>query len=297
MIRGALALALVAAVGCRKATPSKKDAAPTAAPDAAPWITPTVVLDRIEVALGSIGDDVISSRELGRQLARCLIEAGDDVVALDRQVPVGRRGLGAAIAVTFDAAPRPDRAAVVVTVAVTLTWRDGDDLPAPRVEVAAEAPVVGARADVAIVAAVERLRGLACTQLAAEVDLLAAADVTAGLAVDDPELQAYALAVIAARRPAGVAAAVVPLLDRPAPIGDAALTTLVALGDPSTVAALTERVDLADATRLTTTIEAAIAIGGPDAEAFLQVLTAHADPDIARHARDGLARMARRAAR
>ena len=87
------------------------------------------------------------------------------------------------------------------------------------------------------------------------------------------------------------------LLDRPAPVGAAARAALVALADPASVPALTARVDLTDPAGLAATIDAVSAIGGPDAEAFLQVLSAHADRTIADHARAGLRRLARPPAR
>lgn len=294
--RGWTTLAALAALtsACKKAPPARDDATPAAIVDAAPWVTPTLVIDRVEVSLGTIPDAVVSSRELGRQLARCLIEAGDDVAALATQVPAGRRPLPAAIALRFDAATTPDGASRVVTLTAAVTWQPPAPLPAPRFELAAQGPILDGRADVATVAVIERLREEACRGLAAQIELLAAADLAPGLAAADPTLVQWTLALIAARRPAGLGAAVAALLDRPAPIGDAALATLVALGDPATVSALTARVDLGDAARLSATLDAVIAIGGPDAEAFLQVLTAHRSPDVAARATAGLAELRRR---
>lgn len=298
IVRAALAaLAALGATACKRGAPARHDAAPVPPPDAAaPWVAPGVVIDRVEVTLGSIPDTTLVSRELGRQLARCLIEAGDDVFALDRQVPPARRPLGAALALAFDAAPTPGGDALVVQVTAAMRWRDDLDLPAPRVELAAQGPILDGRRDVATIAVVDTLQQAVCRQLAAQIDLLVADDVASGLTSDDEATVAWTLAVIAARRPPGVAAGVVPLVDRPPPIGDAALAALVALADPAVVPALTARVDLADRERLTATVEAVIAIGGPDAEAFLQVLASHRDPAIAAHARDGLDRLRRRAA-
>lgn len=294
--RGWTTLAALAALtpACKKAAPARDDAAPAPIVDAAPWITPTLVIDRVEVSLGTIPDAVVSSRELGRQLARCLIEAGDDVAALARQVPAGRRPLPGAIALRFDAATTPDGASRVVTLTAGVTWQEPVPLPAPRFELAAQGPILDGRVDVATVAVIERLREEACRGLVAQIALLAADDLAPGLAAADPTLVQWTLALIAARRPVGLGAAVAGLLDRPAPIGDAALAALVALGDPATVAALTAQVDLSDAGRLSATLDAVIAIGGPDAEAFLQVLTAHRSPDVAARATAGLAELRQR---
>ncbi|MBK7073926.1 MAG: hypothetical protein IPH44_16650 [Myxococcales bacterium] len=290
----ALATLMALAASCKKAAPAR-DAAATPPPvDAAPWVTPSLVIDRVEVSLGTIPDAVVSSRELGRQLARCLIEAGDDVVALARQVPAGRRPVPAAIALGFDAATTPDGADRVVTLTASVTWQAPVALPAPRFELAAQGPILDGRTDVATVAVIERLREEACRGLAAQIELLAADDLAPGLAADDPTLVQWTLALIAARRPPGLGAAVAALLERPPPVGDAALAALVALGDPATVSALTAQVDLSDAARLGATLDAVIAIGGPDAEAFLQVLTAHRSPDVAARATAGLAELRQR---
>jgi hypothetical protein len=295
VIARGVALALAVA-GCKRtAAPSDKDAAP--AIDAAPWVTPTVVIDRVEVSLGAIPEAVVSSRELGRQLARRLVEAGDHVAALDRQVPADRRPLAGAVSLGFDAATTPDGAAQVVTVTAEITWAAAVDLPAPRFELAAQGPIRDGRADVATVAVIERLREEACRGLAAQISLLAADDLGPGLAGDDPTLTQWTLALVAARRPAGVTAQVAALLDRPPPLRAAAITALVALGDPAAVPALTARVDLGDPARLGATIDAVTALGGADAEAFLQVLTAHRSPDVVARATAGLAVLRARRAR
>lgn len=69
----------------------------------------------------------------------------------------------------------------------------------------------------------------------------------------------------------------------------------MALADPTAVPALTDLTDLADRTALTTIVEAVIAIGGDDARDYLGVMSSHRDPTIAQHAKEGLARLERRA--
>lgn len=280
------------ALGCKRGKPTPRDAAPVVI-DAGPWLTPTIVLDRLEVTLGAIGDDLLSSRELGRQFARCLIEAGVGVVALDGQAPPGHRVLGGSLTLALDAAATPDGRAMAVTIDVRVGWRDDADVPAPRVEVAAEAPIHDGGADVATVAAVERLRGVACERTVAQLAALTGDAPAALLGDPDPATQLYGLAVIVARRPDGAVPAVAALLREPPPLGAAARGALIALGDPAAVPALTEHVDLADLAALRGTIDAVVALGGADAEAFLQVVASHDDPDVAARARAGLATLAR----
>jgi HEAT repeat protein len=75
----------------------------------------------------------------------------------------------------------------------------------------------------------------------------------------------------------------------------AALTALVAIGDPRAVAALVHDVDFQDYDRLRTLIEAVTALGGEDAVDFLEfVASGHPDADIKRRASEGLERLRRR---
>ena len=302
-MKAAAALAVLGALapGCRgRRAAAARDAGPTAAAaDAAaasaPWVAPMAVLDDVAIELSGAADGAIVSRELGRQLARCLIERGDDVVALDRQADPARRVRHTRLLVGLGAEPRAtsDTPTIMVAFAAKLVWTDDDELPAPSVNLFGEASILDGKTGAAVFAVTDQLREEACRLLALQLESLGADDLTAVLADADPEVVAWGLQVIAARKPPGVLDAVIPLLDRPAPVGEAAITALVALGDRRAVTALTDRIDLGDRTRLTTIIEATVALGGADAEDFLRVLTAHADPEVARHAREGLARLAR----
>jgi hypothetical protein len=298
MRRAALAaVGLALAAGCKRkvAVEPPRDAAPLedAAVDAddGPWRAPMAVLDDVQIALTGAADGALESHELGRQLARCLIEHGDDVVALDRQADPTRLARHARLVLGIGAEPTASGDRIVVAFAAKLVWTDDDALPVPVANLVGDATIVGGHTATAVLAITDQLREESCRLLAARLDLLGAGDLGPGLAAADPETVAWALAVVAARRPPEVLDAVVALLDRPPPVGDAAITALVALHDPRAVTALTDRIDLADRDRLTTVIEATIAIGGPDAEDFLRVLTAHSDPEIAEHARQGLARL------
>jgi hypothetical protein len=286
--RGFGAFAFVGAlVACRRASHRADDAAPASA-DAAPWVTPTLVLGRVEVTIDGAADGVIIGREVGRQFARCLIEHGDDVVALDRQVADGRRAVAANLTITLDATTTSDGTGVDVTVAAAIGWNDEVALPRPLVQLAGTATLIDRNRDAAVVAVSDRLLPAACDRLVAQIDLVATDDLHVGLASADPDLVRWTLALVAARRPPAIGAAVATLLAQPPPVRDAAISALVALRDPTTVAALTDRVDLTDRDQVVTTIAAVVAIGGGDAIDFLRVLTAHADPAIARQAEDGL---------
>ena len=149
--------------------------------------------------------------------------------------------LARAEGMTEEAHLRSCGASRVVTLTAAVTWIEPVALPALRFELAAQGPIVDGRADVATVAVLERLRAEACRGLSAQIELLTADELTPGLAAADPTVVQWTLALIAARRPPGVGAAVAALLDRPPPVGDAALAALVALGDPATVPALTDR--------------------------------------------------------
>src|SRR5205823_1427404 len=111
----------------------------------------------------------------------------------------------------------------------------------------------------------------------------------------DDQQVVWALELAGARKARALVPRITPLLGRAPPIRDAAITALVAIGDPSAVSAIAAAVDFEDRDALATAIEAAIALGGPDAEDFLEMIaTGHHDRDLAARAREGLRRMARR---
>jgi len=306
-VRRGLATGLVvvaAAAGCRsRAARHHDDAGPAAAApiDAAPvsvaWQPRTVVLDEVEVVLHEAAQDALVSRELGRQLARCLIDA-ERVVALARQVPPGREPSPARLEVELGARGGAPGGKVVAVLDARLVWRDGDE-PSPAAAVTADATPVAGRVDTAVVALAERLREAACADLSARIRIWDAPDLVEFLDGDDPAAIHWALTLVPyrVRRPAPPALvdAIIPLLTREAPMRDAAITALVALGDPRSVPALTAIADVGDPVLLTTIVEAVTAIGGEDAHDFVQVIAAHRDPRIAEHARTALERMDRRA--
>jgi hypothetical protein len=142
-----------------------------------------------------------------------------------------------------------------------------------------------------------QLRDGVCADLGARIREWAADDLGPYLVSNDPAAVHWALTLIADRGPTpGLAALVVPHLRGEEPIRDAAITALVALRDPIAVPALTDLTDLADRSALSTIVEAVIAIGGDDARDYLGVMASHRDPVIAQHAKEGLARLDKRAA-
>ncbi len=303
----ALAAAAVVVAGCRGRGPADDErarAAPAAAAldaagDVAATATappPTIVLDEVEVRLHAAAEGALASRELARELGRCLVD-GHGLVALAEQVPAGRAPRHARLRVEVLAQPPPRGAGkVTVVMDAQLEWRRGDDA-APSATATGDASVGGGRVDVAVLAVAQRLRDAVCADLAARVAVWAADDLRPALASDDPATVHWALVLVAERGPSpGLAREVLPHLRGAPPVQAAAVTALVALGDPVAVPALTELTDLGDRTALTTIVEAVIALGGDDARDYLGVMASHRDPEIARHARDGLARLDRRAA-
>jgi hypothetical protein len=255
----------------------------------------TIVLEEVEVRLHGAAEGALVSRELARELGRCLMD-GETIVALAQQVPPGREPRAARMQLEVAAQP-PSRGEHKVTVVMDaqLVWVRGSD-PAPSATVTGDATPTGA-VDTAVLAVVDRLRDGVCADLSTRIRVWAADDLVPYLRGDDLAAAHWALVLVAERGPTpGVADAVIPHLRGELPLRDAAITALVALRDPAAVPALTELTDLADKAALTTIVEAVIAIGGDDARDYLSVMSSHRDPTIAQHARDGLARLDKRAA-
>lgn len=294
-------LALVAGCKRKRTAPEAGADAVTAAVaiDAGPASRPpqTIVLDEVEVRLHGAAEGALVSRELARELGRCLMD-GETIVALAQQVPAGREPRPARLRVEIAAQPpAAGNAKVTVVMDAQLTWQAGED-PAPSATVTGDATPSGSGGvDTAILAVVDRLRDGVCADLTNRIRVWGADDLVPTLRGDDLAAAHWALVLLADRGATPhVIDAVVPHLRGTAPLRDAAITALVAVGDPHAVPALTELTDLADKTALTTIVEAVIAIGGDDARDYLAVMSSHRDPTIARHARDGLDRLDRRAA-
>lgn len=256
---------------------------------------PTIVLEEVEVRLHGAAEPALAPRELARELGRCLMD-GETIVALPSQVPAGREPRPARMRVEV-AAPVPAGGHVMTVVMdAQVAWAHGDD-PAPAATVTGEATPGRGGHDAAVLAVVDRLRDTVCADLGNRIRIWGADDLMPFVRGDDPGAAHFALVLLAHRGPTpGAVEAVIPHLRGAPPLRDAAITALVALGDAAAVPALTELTDLADKTALTTIVEAVIAIGGDDARDYLSVMASHRDPAIAKHAREGIARLDRRAA-
>ncbi len=293
----ALAGIVLAAASCRGRRAVATDAAPvaTVVGDAAQVSRPpqTIVLDEVEVRLHGAADGALASRELARELGRCVMD-GHTIVALAHQVPAGREPRHASLHLEVAAQPPPAGGKVTVVMDAQLAWQSGDD-PAPSATVTGDATPEAGGVDAAVLAIALRLRDGVCADLGARIRIWTADDLAPYLSGPDAAAVHWALVLVAARgRATGLAPLVVPHLRGELPLREAAITALVALGDPQAVPALTALTDLADRTAMTTIVEAVIAIGGEDARDYLGVMASHRDPTIARHAQEGLARLARR---
>ena len=118
------------------------------------------------------------------------------------------------------------------------------------------------------------------------------------LGAPDPDMEVWALEVVAERKIAAARNAVAARLGSERPeVGDAAIQAMVALADESTVGLLTRKANFADHENLRVIMEASIAIGGPDAIEFLEfVASGHPDPEIAERASEGLSHLRKQGA-
>ncbi len=189
----------------------------------------------------------------------------------------------------------PAQAVVAIEAAVELP---GTDEPRLRAQIAAARPIAR-RADPAQVqrALAETIAAAIAIELVAREHArrLPAAELAPLFASADATAVVWALELAGARK-APLVKAIVPLVRRPDPIGPAAIAALVAIGDPAAVAGLADAVDFTNPVALGAAIEAAVALGGPDANDFLELIANHHDPRLAARAKDGLARIKRREA-
>ena len=111
-----------------------------------------------------------------------------------------------------------------------------------------------------------------------------------------PDRVKWALELIGRRRLTQLAGPVRELLtSTDSAVADAAISTSVALGDSDAIKVLTEGIDFQDHERMRVVIEASAALGGNEAQQFLEfVATGHEDADVKAHAADALERLRRR---
>jgi hypothetical protein len=300
------AVALIAATGCHRRGPKPADdagagaggarhgaAGPGADVGSAPPPGP--------VALGPItvrtDEDSLDPDQLGRTLRAGLVRT-PGFVAADRPGLAARVELTVAATVRPAAAGRP--AMAVVACEAQVRWRHESSEPAPHAHVAASRELDPGQArhpDAAIKTLARDVVAAAARDLATrEAErTLPAGRLAPLLGSSDEQEVLWGLELAGARRARALIPMIAPLLRGSPPVHDAAITALVAIGDPSAVSAIASSVDFEDRAQLETAIEAAVALGGTDAREFLELIaTGHHDPDLAARARNGLRRLAQR---
>jgi hypothetical protein len=297
MIRAALiALALA---GCSRSHRSRTDDGPSAvrdgaAPIDAPPMREIVILRQVEVDVVAPG----AQHQAGKDavVAR-LRRLGPGVVDVPAGVPKGWAGRGGTIhaVLTYDRGGTAKAPSILMTAEVALDL-DGDALGAAA-RAAGEARVDASGEAATVDALAATLVDQVATELTAKLTLRAgtSADLVAAVNGDDPEAAAWALELGGERGDPALKDAALEDLKGSVRARTAAIQYLVALGDPSTVPALTATVDFADRDQLAAIIEAVTAIGGQDARDFLDMLSAGAtDSETMDRAKDGLRRLDKR---
>jgi hypothetical protein len=303
----AIGLCAIAACARHRAAATQahaSDAAPIALADATPGPRPHryVKLDSVAVAPPEWADGLgpaPSIDEIGQgievELAPCVAIGGDDVP----QGAVADRGkLEVEIGVESAPAEKGEPARVGVAVALRLTWiGDDEELPLSS-KVLMQKPI--GKAQVAAVAhdtLVETVRE-AVHGMCAKAAIRGGDDSLAIAALDekDPELVIYALGVVGDRKLVAAYDKIVALLHaEDEEERDAAIGTLVALGDERGVHALSELAEFKDLDLMRRVIDAIGAIGGDEAHDYLQlVASGHDVPAIQALAKEALDRLERR---
>jgi hypothetical protein len=291
----AVLVALIAGGACHghDAAPAGAGAPPArdaGAPDAGPPPDP-LSLARIDVRTDA---DALDTPPIAAAM-RAALYASRAFVGPDQPGSRARATVTITAAIRVDDQTQQPAAFVAVDARVTLP---GDE-PTLHAQIVSARPI-GRAAPAAVEQALAvAIAGQVAADLVARAHqrLLPPAGLAPLLASADLQEVEWALELAGARRARALIPAITPLLNRGAPVGPAALTALVAIGDPAAVAAIAGAVDFNDPDALGAAIEAAVALGGPDATDFLTMIaTGHHDRDLADRAQAGLARLARRAA-
>lgn len=268
-----------------------RDAAPAVAP---PEVREVVILRQVQVDVVAPG----AQHQAGKDpIVARLRRLGPGVIADYPDAPHGYAVRGGALhaVVTYDRGGTAKVPTILMTAEVALDL-DGDALGvAARAAGEARIGAAGEAGTVDELAAtlVEQV----ATELTTKLTLRAgtSADLVAATAGADPEAAAWALELGGERGDPALRDAAIKALGGSLRARTAAIQYLVALGDPSTVPALTAAVDFADRDQLAAIIEAVTAIGGQDAHDFLDMLASGAtDSDTMDRARDGLHRLDKR---
>jgi hypothetical protein len=306
-----LALALV--TGCRenhKAKPVQKDPAAvalktevqrqTATRDAVVVEAQTMVLRQVLVEVNDPAKAYeLKSKELAKQLGARLLASGW-LAALESQVPNGHRvrRVEAMLNVSYDVTPPEGDAkgSLVVAIEVTLEFIDDRSERQPRVAlivektllVQDEAAIAGqlnALARAALDTVADELASKERLRRASHEELLSQLSLGDNVGMKIWGLQLAADRSLAEAVPAGIQA----LSNEDEDVRAAAIAMLVSLGGPDVVSALAKNIDFKDHEELRMIMEAVSAIGGEDAEEFLEfVATGHPDEDIRAHAKESI---------
>ncbi len=307
-------LAIVAALallGCsaKKKAPSqsKDDASPTVGVrDIQPEL---MVLRQVFVEESSDqGGLHVPASDMAKKLGSILVTSGF-LAARDGDVPDTHlaRPVEAFLSMSYDWAPNAEAnaGALVLAAEARLEFIDSRSDLAPQVAVLMEASVphrgdapeetgdaqaaLAQLAESAVVSLAESLVARERLRRAPHAELLSALSV----ALKEPSMRIWGLQLAADRRlREAVPAAIASLTMGDEALEAAAISTLVALGDPQAVPALVNGVDFNDYEELRVTMEAISAIGGEDAIEFLEfVASGHSDAELRERAKESLGRL------
>lgn len=252
------------------------------------------------------GNDLVDSfqvlsEDIAKTVGGGLVRSGW-LAARDSEVPVGHwaRRAEAIISLSHVLSPRGagQPASVVVAIECRLELIDDRSALQPRVALMVEHELSGATDEVAV-----QVRALVSTSIESVIQSLVTRErlrrasheeLLSVLAMGkDASLKIWALQLVADRMLSeAVPLAMIALRDEDEYVREAALISLVQLGDSKAVSALTKEVDFKDHERLRIVIEAVSALGGEDAQAFLEyVSSGHPDDELRKRAKQSLERL------
>jgi len=272
-----------------------------------------LVLERVLVDNDASGGVLLlSPKDMAKKLGSKITTSGF-VAARAGDVPDDRvpRVVEARLSVTYDWAPRLDKpeGALVVAAQASLTFVEHSEERPLQVALTMQDvvahdkradPSLNKRAQMHLERLVDRAIAAMADSLVARERLREAPheELISALAIGlhEPTMRIWALQLAADRglREA-VPFAIKDMDAKSEKLRDAAFAALVELKDPTSVAALVRGINFGDYEKLRVAMEAVSAIGGEDAEEFLQfVATGHSDPDIVRTAKEHLAELTKR---
>jgi len=302
-----VACVLFLVLGCSKKQPTPVSSAKSEAPKAArPRVEHDIFLERVVITEVSILEVDVSppaevyAEELGKRLGRKLAASGKFFTSADR-APKGTRPRRAVLEVRLGHSlvdgSKAGRQALLASAEAQFIWLDPGSAIAlgekVLLELATDATVDAGMVAVHVGRAVDTL----VPGLVFKETLLRASesDLRDALGSESGDEAIWALEVASERGLKSVHIAGVALLSDERPgVADAAFTALVATGDSQVLGELTRLADFADYEKLRAIVEASVAMGGPEAVAFLEfVASGHPEPTIVVQAREGLEELKR----